>query len=86
VRAWCDRFDHQLKFVVSSEADLSEIESMLGEAAIKTAPENILLMPEARSVEELQKLGPQVVEWCKARGWRYCARLHIELFGNKRGT
>jgi 7-carboxy-7-deazaguanine synthase len=86
VRAWCERFEHQLKFVVSSEADLAEVESMLGEAAIKTAPENILLMPEGRSVEELQKLGPQVVEWCKARGWRYCARLHIELFGNKRGT
>jgi 7-carboxy-7-deazaguanine synthase len=86
VRAWCERFEHQLKFVVSSEADLAEIESMLGEAAIKTAPENILLMPEGRSVEELQQLAPQVVEWCKARGWRYCARLHIELFGNKRGT
>lgn len=86
VRAWCDRFEHQLKFVVSSEADLSEIEAMLSEAAIKTAPENILLMPEGRSVEELQTLGPQVVEWCKARGWRYCARVHVELWGNKRGT
>jgi 7-carboxy-7-deazaguanine synthase len=86
VRAWCERFEHQIKFVVSSEADLSEIERMLSEAAVKTAPENILLMPEGRSVEELQTLGPQVVEWCKARGWRYCARVHVELWGNKRGT
>jgi 7-carboxy-7-deazaguanine synthase len=86
VRTWCDRFEHQLKFVVSSQADLAEIERMLGEATIKTAPENVLLMPEGRSIEELQNLAPQVVEWCKARGWRYCARVHVELFGNKRGT
>jgi 7-carboxy-7-deazaguanine synthase len=86
VRAWCQAFEHQLKFVIASEADLAEIESMLSAAQIETTPENILLMPEGRSVEEQRALAPQVVEWCKARGWRYCARLHIELFGNKRGT
>lgn len=86
VRAWCERFEHQIKFVVSAETDLAEIEAMLKESDVKTSPENVLLMPEGRSVEELRELGPQVVEWCKARGWRYCARLHIELFGNKRGT
>lgn len=86
VHTWCQRFEHQLKFVVSHEADLTEIEGMLAEAKIQTAPENVLLMPEGRSMDELRFLGPQVAEWCKARGWRYCARLHIELFGNKRGT
>jgi 7-carboxy-7-deazaguanine synthase len=86
VRAWCERFEHQLKFVVSSEADLAEVERMLREADVHTAPENVLLMPEGRSVEELRALAPQTVEWCKVRGWRYCARLHIDLFGNKRGT
>jgi 7-carboxy-7-deazaguanine synthase len=25
-------------------------------------------------------------EVCKARGYRYAHRLHIELYGNKRGT
>jgi 7-carboxy-7-deazaguanine synthase len=86
VRGWCEQFEHQLKFVVSGEGDLAEIEKMLRDAGIRTAPENVLLMPEGRSVEELQSLAPLVVEWCKARGWRYCARLHIDLFGNKRGT
>lgn len=86
VRAWCGRFEHQLKFVVAGEADLAEIEGMLAEAQVPTAPENILLMPEGRTVEEQRRLAPLVVEWCKTRGWRYCARLHIELFGNTRGT
>ena len=27
-----------------------------------------------------------VVETCVARGWRYCHRVHIELFGNRRGV
>jgi len=27
-----------------------------------------------------------VVRACVERNWRYCARLHIELFGNTRGT
>lgn len=88
VRAWVQNYEHQLKFVVSREADLAEIEVMLQEAGINgvTQPANVMLMPEGRTVEEIAKLAPQVVEWCKDRGWRYCARLHIDLFGNKRGT
>jgi 7-carboxy-7-deazaguanine synthase len=27
-----------------------------------------------------------IADACVERGWRYCSRLHIELFGNKRGT
>jgi 7-carboxy-7-deazaguanine synthase len=86
IRDWCAHYDHQLKFVVAGEADLAEIESLLADLATGTAPENILLMPEGRTVEAIRALAPQLVEWCKARGWRYCPRLHIELFGNKRGT
>lgn len=86
LRAWTEACEHQLKFVVSAETDLIEIENLLAEAKIQTAPENILLMPEGREQTRLHALAPQVVEWCKERGWRFCARLHIDLFGNKRGT
>ena len=86
VRAWCEAHDHQLKFVVSGEDDLLQIESLLKAADVTPLPEKVLLMPEGRTVGELKKLAPDVVEWCKARGWRYCSRLHIDLFGNKRGT
>jgi 7-carboxy-7-deazaguanine synthase len=27
-----------------------------------------------------------VVEACLARGWRFCRRVHIDLFGDRRGT
>lgn len=86
IRAWCERYDHQLKFVVGGERDVLEIEAMLDELKVNTPPENILLMPEGRTMDEINDRAPQIVEWCKERGWRYCARLHIDLFGNKRGT
>ncbi len=86
LRAWCAAYDFQLKFVISSEADLVSIEELIQQSGVKPTPEKVLLMPEGRTVEELKHLAPKVVEWCKARGWRYCSRLHIDLFGNKRGT
>ena len=86
LRQWCEAYDFQLKFVVSNEDDLSNINRLLAESGFQPAPEKVLLMPEGRSVEELNALALRVVEWCKARGWRYCSRLHIDLFGNKRGT
>jgi 7-carboxy-7-deazaguanine synthase len=70
LREWCLAYDHQIKWVVATLEDVLEVEEMLGIAALDTSPDRILLMPE----------------WCKSRGWRYCPRLHIELFGNTRGT
>ena len=84
--AWCAAFDYQLKFVVSAPDDLRQIVSLISDAGLTPPPEKVLLMPEGRSLEEIKRLNPEVVEWCKARGWRYCSRLHIDLFGNKRGT
>ncbi len=86
LRAWVEGYEHQLKFVVSDEADLREIDEWLAAAAVKVLPEDILLMPQARTQAAMDAIALQVVDWCKERGWRYCTRLHIELFGNKRGT
>lgn len=74
----------QLKFVVSTPDQLGEIESLLGRLT-GWKPEEIMLMPEGVSMPTRERT-EWVVEACKARGWRYCHRLHIELFGNTRGT
>ncbi len=74
----------QLKFVVATPADLPEIDALLTRLT-GFAPDDILLMPEGVTTPD-----PQATHWiletCTARGWRYCHRLHIELFGNVRGT
>src|SRR5437763_130846 len=46
----------------------------------------VLLMPEGTTIEKIRQRASWLGELCKARGYRYAHRLHIELYGNKRGT
>jgi 7-carboxy-7-deazaguanine synthase len=76
--------DFQLKFVVSSPAELGEIESLV--CGLRGwRPADVLLMPEGTAPADAGSVS-WVVEACVRRGWRYCHRVHIELFGNTRGT
>jgi 7-carboxy-7-deazaguanine synthase len=77
--------DFQLKFVVSNETDLREIDQILGQLQ-RWNPADVLLMPEGIDVETQNARTPWVSEMCKERGFRFCPRLHIALYGNKRGT
>jgi 7-carboxy-7-deazaguanine synthase len=86
VRAWLRNYSFQLKFVVASAADVDEIESMLRELGEPIAPAKILLMPEGTTQSVLQSRAGWLSELCKTCGYRYAPRLHIELYGNRRGT
>ncbi len=77
--------DFQLKFVVASEADLAEVDGVLAGLRRWTAAD-VLLMPEGVTTDALAGRTGWVVEVCKARGFRFCPRLHVALFGNRRGT
>lgn len=74
----------QLKFVVCGPGDLAEIEVLLGRLR-GWAGGDVMLMPEG-----VVPPAPETRAWlageCLKRSWRYCPRLHIELFGNVRGT
>ncbi|HZL36107.1 MAG TPA: 7-carboxy-7-deazaguanine synthase QueE [Tepidisphaeraceae bacterium] len=77
--------DFQLKFVVASEVDLAEIDAIL--AGLRGwAPADVLLMPEGTDPQILAARAGWVSNLCKQRGFRYCPRLHIALYGNTRGT
>ena len=76
--------DRQLKFVVASPGDLAEIDRLL-EQLSGFGPADVMLMPEGTATPDPARVR-WVVEACLARGWRYCHRLHIELFGDTRGT
>jgi 7-carboxy-7-deazaguanine synthase len=77
--------DFQLKFVVANEKDLDEIRDILGHVK-GWEPSDVLLMPEGTDRETLRSRAGWISEVCKATGFRYCPRLHVELYGNKRGT
>ncbi len=86
VRAWLDRGSYQLKFVVAQATDLIEIETLLASLEREIPRAKVLLMPEGTTVEVLRARAVWLAELCKARGYRYAPRLHVELYGNKRGT
>jgi 7-carboxy-7-deazaguanine synthase len=59
---------------------------MIGETGCAVPRSKVLLMPEGITVEKLRASAGWLGELCKARGYRYAPRLHIELYGNRRGT
>jgi 7-carboxy-7-deazaguanine synthase len=85
LREWVTRYPFQLKFVVAGEQDLEEIDDLLAKLG-EIAPENVFLMPEGTDAEKLHRSQHALVEICKRRGFRLCPRLHIDLFGNTKGT
>ena len=86
VRAWIDAYPYQFKFVVSRPEDIDEMEHMLAALHREIPRHKVLLMPEATSLEKMRTRAGWLGELCKTRGYRYAHRLHIELYGNKRGT
>jgi len=85
ISEWIRNYDFQLKFVVSTENDLAEIKDLL--SRLPPVPlHQILLMPEGIDIKTLATRSPWLVEICKREGFRFCPRLHIELFGHTRGT
>jgi len=86
IQQWMDSTpEFQLKFVVFDAADLAQIHAIL--AKLKNwSPEDVLLMPEGRDAKMLDSRAPGIAQICKETGFRYCPRLHIALYGNKRGT
>lgn len=85
IAEWIRNYDFQLKFVVSTENDLAEIKELL--SRLPPVPfERILLMPEGVDTKTLAARSPWLVEVCKREGFRFCPRIHIDLFGHLRGT
>jgi 7-carboxy-7-deazaguanine synthase len=85
ITEWIRNYPFQLKFVVSTENDLAEIKDLLSHLPLVPL-DRILLMPEGIDVKTLAARSPWLVEICKQEGFRFCPRLHIELFGHTRGT
>ena len=85
VRAWIDQYPYQFKFVVARPEDVEELEFMLAHLNREIPRHKVLLMPEATTLEKMRQRATWLGELCKARGYRYAHRLHVELYGNRRG-
>jgi 7-carboxy-7-deazaguanine synthase len=85
IRAFMARGDYQLKFVMTDPADVDEVLALIEELG-DVDRERVLLMPEGVTAEAVRQRGVWVAEACKRHGFRYGPRLHIDLYGQTRGT
>ena len=76
--------EYQLKFVVTQPEDLEEIREIL--SATEAEPGRVILMPEGTTPEKLQAKAVWIAELCKSNGYRYGPRLHVDIWGDKRGV
>ncbi len=72
------------KFVITRPQDIEEVEALRANHGIPH--ERILLMPEGRTSAVLDLTAPALAEVCRDHGFRFCDRLHIRLWGDKRGV
>ncbi len=85
IRDFLSRHPFQLKFVVASPDDLDEIDDLLNQLG-DVEPTNVLLMPEGVDANVLTDRAEWVSAVCMERGFRFCPRLHILMFGHVRGV
>lgn len=84
----CETYDYQLKFVVdleSSPGDLEEINALISDLP-NGASERVILMPEGVDSETIWRKARVLAPICLKRGWRLSPRMHVDLYGNSRGT
>ncbi|WP_227376208.1 7-carboxy-7-deazaguanine synthase QueE [Haladaptatus halobius] len=85
-----DAYETQLKFVVTDDSDLQEIEKLVSRVrdATDTAirDTDVLLMPEGATRNRLDETRERVAELAMEHGYRYTPRLHVDLWNDAPGT
>lgn len=78
------RYEYQLKFVIAKPDDLEEVRALVERLGADAA--RVVLMPEGTDRDLLRERGVWLAEIAKAEGYRFTPRLHVELWGNRRGV
>lgn len=82
-RDWLKHNAVQLKFVYNQASDLDEI---LEIQRVLSLPSHLIyLMPQGISTAQFQQKSQEMFKVCIENGFNYTPRMHIDIFGNKRG-
>jgi len=84
LRRLISAYDYQLKFVMSRQEDIHEVRNTVNQ--IEANPSNVVLMPEGITPEALRDRSEWIIEYCKRFNYRYGPRLHVDIWGNRRGV
>lgn len=78
-------YPYQLKFVIDQPHDISEVEQWLTRFPC-VQPENVFLMPQATTSDTLLHKSAWVEQAALSRNWKFSSRLHVEMYGARRGV
>ena len=78
------RYEYQLKFVMERPEDLVDVAALV--EALNADRARVILMPEGTDRERLAERSGWLAEICKQEGFRFSPRLHVDLWGNRRGV
>ncbi len=82
--AWVGEANATFKIVVGDPPDLEDALRLIAEHSIPAA--RVMLMPEGLTDEQVRAHAQALVEPCKRWGFRMSPRLHVWLWGAKRGV
>jgi len=85
VRSLLDRYAYQLKFVVDTPDDLEELDSYLQQFP-DVIPQRVFVMPQTVDADTMAAKAEWILPFCDERGFRYCPRMQLVWYGNKRCT
>lgn len=85
VQKLIQQHDYQLKFVLDQISDADQVLEYL-ETLEEVDHSRVLMMPQGTTSDALALQAEWLVPWCEQHDFRYCARSHIDWFGNVRGT
>jgi len=85
IQKYLDGYDYQLKFVVERKADFDEIGEVLDHLK-NVERDRVLIMAQGTTKRQLEERAQWIVELCKKNNYGFTPRMHIDLFGNRRGT
>ena len=77
-------YSYQLKFVMTDPSDLAQVRAIVEE--IGAARSRVVLMAEGVDASTLIERGRWLAEIAKREGYRFTPRLHVDLWGNRRGV
>ncbi|MFC7095943.1 7-carboxy-7-deazaguanine synthase QueE [Halobaculum marinum] len=81
-----ERYESQLKFVVTGREDMAEIvdlvERVREAASVAVPDEEVLLMPEGQTRDQLADTRTAVAELAAEYGFRYTPRIHVDLWND----
>jgi 7-carboxy-7-deazaguanine synthase len=84
VKQLVKHYDYQLKFVIDIEDDIAEVTALVH--SIKDIdPGKVMLMPQAKTRDELLAKSAMVGQLCTRYGFNFGQRLQVLLWDNQRG-